>query len=583
VRRSLFAKYFLALFTAVVVPLLANGVLEAWFGYRDQRAAMNQLLQSEAGAAAARIEGFVEGIMVQLGWMVHLPWSEGANERQRIDALRLFRQVPAIISLTLVDGESRERLHISRVGVNRFGIGEDKSSEPAVQGARASRRWYGPVTYYRGSEPFMTVAIAGNRPEVGAAVAEINLKLAWDVIAAIRVGKLGHAFVLDDPGRLIAHPDLSLVLRGADTENLRPFQELRAAIVMAGGEPATGEDAQGRAVMAAMARVPGVNWTVLVEQPLSEAFGPIYAALWRTGTLLLLGAVFAAALAFWLARRMAKPIRLLEQGVERVGAGQFDYRIRLETGDELERLASRVNEMAAELAISQERQERIARLKRFLAPQVAELVDRAGDDALLDGQRAEVVAIFCDLRGFTAFSNRADPEEVMAVLSNYYRALGSVIDQHQATLASFQGDGLMVLVNAPVRCPEPGRCAVKIALDMQSAVRELKAEWSRQGHAIGFGVGMAMGLATVGRVGTDSRAEYTAIGRVVNLAARLCALAGDGQVLVDAALADAVRSAVHLDPLGAQSVKGYEHPVEVFIVAARLAEVHYEPQGSAAK
>ena len=283
------------------------------------------------------------------------------------------------------------------------------------------------------------------------------------------------------PGRLVAHPDISLVLRGADEATLEPFRAIREAIRAAGADVATGQDAQGNAVAAAAAPVAGPDWTVVVEQPLSEAFAPIYAALWRTGGLLLAGAAFAGLLAFVLARRMTEPIRLLEEGTERIGAGQFDHRIQIRTGDELQRLADSFNAMAAELAVSQERQERIAKLKRFLAPQVAELVDRTGDDGVLEGRRTEVVVVFCDLRGFTAFSARATPEEVMSVLSEYYEALGKIITKYAATLTSFSGDGLMVLVNAPVPVEEPALRAVDLAIEMQASVQELIVGWRERG------------------------------------------------------------------------------------------------------
>ena len=220
----------------------------------------------------------------------------------------------------------------------------------------------------------------------------------------------------------------------------------------------------------------------MVEQPLSEAFGPIYAALWRTVGLLLAGAAFSGLLAYVLASRMTKPIHMLEDGTERIGAGQFDHRIHIATGDELQRLAESFNAMAAELAVSQERQERIAKLKRFLAPQVAELVDRKGDDDVLEGRRTEVVTVFCDLRGFTAFSARAAPEEVMSVLSEYYDALGQIITKYGATLTSFSGDGLMVLVNAPVPVAEPALQAVDLAVEMQRCVQKLIVGW----HAAGI-------------------------------------------------------------------------------------------------
>ena len=562
--RGLFRKYFLVLFLAVVVPLAANGLSEAWFGYRDQRARLDQLLGVEARAAAAKIQGFLDGITNQLGWLVQLPWTEEPDERRRIDALRLLRQVPAIVSLTLVDGSGRERLYVSRIGLNRTESRTDRSADVAVTGARSARIWYGEVSYYRGSEPYLTVAISGNRPSVGVVVAEVNLKLIWDVISAIKVGETGSAFVLDGPGRLVAHPDISLVLRGADEATLAPFRAIRDAVGRAGSGLATGQDAQGNTIVAAAAPVSGPDWTIMVEQPLAEAFGPIYAALWRTGGLVLGGAAFAGLLAYALARRMTKPIRQLEEGTERIGAGEFDHRIEIRSGDELQRLADSFNAMAVELAISQERQERIAKLRRFLAPQVAELVDRKGDDGMLEGRRTEVVAVFCDLRGFTAFSARAAPEEVMSVLSEYYEALGQIITKYAATLTSFSGDGLMVLVNAPIPVDGPALRAVDLAVEMQRRVQQLIIGWRARGHRIGFGVGLAMGPATVGRIGYESRFDYTAIGSVVNLAARLCASAADREILIDMNIAEAAKGQRPLISLGTRPIKGYDQEMAVF-------------------
>jgi class 3 adenylate cyclase len=413
----------------------------------------------------------------------------------------------------------------------------------------------------------LAVAISGNRPLVGFVIAEINLKLIWDVISAIKVGETGYAFVLDGQGRLVAHPDISLVLRGADEATLAPFRVIREAVVRAGAAAATARDTQGNAVAATAAPVAGPNWTVVVEQPLSEAFGPIYAALWRTGGLLLAGAALAGLLAYVLASRMTEPIRRLEEGTRRIGAGQFEHRIHIGTGDELQRLADSFNTMAAELVISQERQERIAKLKRFLAPQVAELVDRKGDDGVLEGRRTEVVAVFCDLRGFTAFSARAVPEEIMSVLSEYYEALGAIITKYAATLTSFSGDGLMVLVNAPVPVEEPALRAVDMAVEMQRSVQELIIGWRARGHRIGFGVGLAMGPATVGRIGYASRFDYTAIGSVVNLAARLCASAADREILIDTNVAEAAKGKRPLIQLGTRPIKGYVEEMPVYGVS----------------
>jgi class 3 adenylate cyclase len=566
-RRPLFQKYFAALFVAVVVPLLANGASEAWFGYRDQSLVLTQRLHAEARSAAGQIQGFLDDITDQLQWTVQLPWREGADERHRFDVLRLLRQVPAVVEVTLVDGKGIERLHLSRVDPDIVDSGIDRANDPAVIGARSHHIWYGPVTLHEGSEPHMTVAVAGAREINGITIAVINLKLIWDVVSAIHVGHSGNAFVLDRAGRLVAHPDISLVLRGDDDPAAARLKELQKATIGAGGEIADAVDAEGRSVIAAMAPIPGPDWMALVEQPASEALGPIRAALWRTGLLLLAGAAFAALLAYLLARRMAGPIRLLERGAERIGAGQFDHKIAISTGDELEGLAVRFNHMADELAVSQERSDRISRLKRFLAPQVAELVEGSGEEGLLDSHRADVVVVFCDLRGFTSFAGNADADEVMGLLQEYYEALGAIITKYEATLTCFMADGLMLLLNAPVPRPEPALLAMRMVLEMQAAVQDLIVRWRARGYAIGFGVGLAKGTATVGRIGYEGRLDYTAIGTVVNLASRLCASAEDGQILIDPAAAAEIRHSMPLAALGTRALRGFAEPVAVFSVS----------------
>ena len=199
-RRSLFIKYFVTLFVAVVMPLMLGSATEAWFAFRDNRFDLNELLQVEARSAADRIQAFTDGIRDQLGWVVQFPWTQGEDDRRRIDGLRLLQQVPAIVSLSMVDPTGTERVFVSRVSMNRTGRGADMSADPAVVGARANRVWYGPVHYQRDSEPYMRIAVAGNRAAAGIVVADINLKLIWDIIAAIKIGDTGHALVVDDFG-----------------------------------------------------------------------------------------------------------------------------------------------------------------------------------------------------------------------------------------------------------------------------------------------------------------------------------------------------------------------------------------------
>ena len=210
-RRSLFKKSFIAMLVAVIVPMTASAISDAWFSYRDQRAMLNLLLALESTSAAHKIQSFLDSTKQQLGWTVQQTWTGATQSQHRLDVLRAMRQTPAIISITLVDEAGIERLHVSRVGLNREESGSDRSSDPAVVGARSAGIWYGPVTYYGGSEPYMGMAIAGNREALGIVVAEINLKLIWHVVSEIRVGRGGQAFVLDRTGRLIAHPDMSKV------------------------------------------------------------------------------------------------------------------------------------------------------------------------------------------------------------------------------------------------------------------------------------------------------------------------------------------------------------------------------------
>jgi adenylate cyclase len=189
-------------------------------------------------------------------------------------------------------------------------------------------------------------------------------------------------------------------------------------------------------------------------------------------------------------------------------------------------LAQRVEEQVAEI-------ERIGRLKRFLAPQVAQLVS-SGDERVLESHRREVTIVFCDLRDFTPFSETAEPEEVITVLREYHKTLGALIDKFEGTIERFAGDGLLVLFNDPLPCVDPSARAVRMAVEMRDQVAKLAAGWRSQGHELGFGIGIAHGYATLGCVGFEGRFQYSATGTVPNLASRLCDQARNGQILVDA-------------------------------------------------
>jgi adenylate cyclase len=215
--------------------------------------------------------------------------------------------------------------------------------------------------------------------------------------------------------------------------------------------------------------------------------------------------------------------------------------------------------------------ERSDRLKRFLAPQIAEVILSEGDEKVLESHRRDITVVFCDLRGFTAFAEAAEPEEVMAVLRDYHARLGALIHKYEGTLERFLGDGLMVLFNDPLRCQDPSLRAVRMAIEMRDGVAELSAGWRKQGHELGFGMGIAHGYATIGRIGFEGRFDYTAIGTVVNLAARLCSQALAGQILVDPKVQAAVESLTDSEPAGELTLKGLSRAIKAFNISALRA------------
>ena len=208
--------------------------------------------------------------------------------------------------------------------------------------------------------------------------------------------------------------------------------------------------------------------------------------------------------------------------------------------------------------------ERVGRLRRFLSPQLAELIVSSKDEGFLETHRRDITVLFCDLRGFTAFSETGEPEEVMGVLREYHEAMGSLIFQYEGTLERFTGDGLMVFFNDPMPCPDPEARAVKMAVAMREYVRELSGKWRKRDHRLDFGVGIAQGYATLGKIGFEGRFDYAAIGTVTNLASRLCDKAQGGQVLISQRVYGAVEELVDVEPLGELALKGLHRPVNVY-------------------
>ncbi|PYN44759.1 MAG: hypothetical protein DMD95_09835 [Candidatus Rokuibacteriota bacterium] len=305
---------------------------------------------------------------------------------------------------------------------------------------------------------------------------------------------------------------------------------------------------------------------VVLQRPLAEALQPydsLFTTLLAVGSA---GLVLALVGAVAVARRMSRPVRELVRVARQVSAGDFGTAVSVGRRDELGELGTTFNQMLAGLRDRERVRAALARaegLKRFFSPQLAEILS-AGDESVLASHRREITVLFCDLRGFTAFADTADPEEVMRLLRDYHETVGALISRYEGTLERFTGDGLMVFFNDPVPCPDPAARAVRMAIEMRDAVQRLLEEWRRRGHALGFGTGIDMGYATVGRIGFEGRFDYAAIGTVTNLSARLCQEAGDGQILVSQRVYAEVESLVEAVPLGALTLRGFTRPLIAF-------------------
>jgi signal transduction histidine kinase len=372
-RGGLFAKYFLSLVGIVTLVLLINGAFDMWFAYGTARQALGRLQQEQANGAADKVGQFITEIERQIGWTTHPQWAAAPVDQRRFDFIRLQRQVPAITELTQIDGQGREQLKVSRLAMDAVGTNTDLSKDPRFTEVQNKRVWYSPVYLRKESEPYMTISLARTGRRAGATAAEVNLKLIWDVVSAIKAGDKGYAYVVDREGRLIAHPDISLVLRNTNMSKLEQvhtaLDDLRDGKPLTGASARFGRSLDGTPVLSSVAAIPALGWLVFVEQPTSEALQPLYTSLWQTMALLVLGLATAALGAWFLSRRMASPIRVLSAGAERLGGGDFGHRIEVRTGDEVEALADNFNQMADQL------QESHATLEQRVVDRTRELTE----------------------------------------------------------------------------------------------------------------------------------------------------------------------------------------------------------------
>src|SRR5262249_41792549 len=382
--RSLFRKYAALLVALVGSSLIISAAIEMYYSYWQNREALSAVQREKALGAAAVIEQFVKEIENQVGWAAGFLPAGGGIEQRRFDFLRLLRQAQAITEVSYLDPEGHEQIKVSRLAMDVAASGADMSQEPKFTRARANKRYLSQVYFRKESEPYLTLAMAGAGRSAGVTVAEVNLKFIWDVISRIHVGKAGAAYVVDERGLLIAHPDIGVVLRKTDLSRLPhvalALNKLRDSAVTV---PAISHDRTGREVLTAFAPVGTLAWLVFGGRPLTGALQPVQAALGRSAFVLAAALLFAALVGVWLARRLVVPIRALATGAARIGGGDLDHRIDIRSGDEVQRLADSFNDMGGRL------KESYATLEHKVADRTRELSEALSQlRALIDVSQA---------------------------------------------------------------------------------------------------------------------------------------------------------------------------------------------------
>lgn len=444
----LFRKYLYSIAALAFAALAINTGLDVWFSYREQKQLLAATQREQAASAAIQIGQFIGQIESQIRWLSRLPPELSTNEDDRLNAIRLLRLSPAIAEIAELDAQGREQVRVSRRVADRIGSKTDLSASPAFRGANESRAYYGPVYFLGDTEPFMTLATRGTRLAPNVIVAEVNLRFIWDLVAGIRVGNTGKAYVVDRMGVLIAHPDLWPALRRSD---LSSHADVRAALDGV-GPPSGGlvkEDLSGQRVLSTYATVPSLGWLVFVELPLSEAYEPIYASIGRSTFLLVILLACAVLVSLFLSRRMTVPIQILTQGARRIESGDLGLRLAIKTGDELEALGDQFNRMAAHL------RESYATLERKVIERTSEL-EKTRDQALAEHDAAErarsaaVAANETKSRFLAVVSHelRTPLNGVMGVLQLLDDGSLGEAQRRGLTTAAASGETLIALVDA---------------------------------------------------------------------------------------------------------------------------------------
>ena len=613
-KHRLIRSYFLVSFLLVGFGILVSGLIGIYYHLSDIRAQTSLLQQEIANSAAYKVEKFIEEIE---GSMRSVTLSReiiasGLSPDIDFQLNKLLKISAPVSEAFAADVNGVIYKHVSRVRAivlkNRQSISSTKAFEKSIKG----ETFYGSVFFVNESEPYMTITIPIERYAgeiIGVLQAQVNLRYIWDLVSSIQFGRGGHAYIVTRYGDLLAHPSISLVLKRQNLSILDQVQKGFSNNAQTSPKISTSvvTNLQGAKVLSSFTLIPKLDWLVIIEQPMKEAFDKLYDALFRTSALLLFGIAMTFIASALLVRKVLRPLEILRQGAESISAGDLSYRFNVMTGDEFELVSNEFNNMAqaiqdshanlenkveartkeiaeSNLALEKARKdleelnqsledkvksqvselERINRIKHFLPPTVSEAILKSDVVDPFQTHRKEITSVFIDLRGFTNFSDSHEPEEVMLVLREYHEAVGRLIDQYEGTLEHFAGDGIMVFFNDPRPQDNHIELAVRMSLEIQKSVGQIRPEWHKKGYKLDVGIGFTTGFATLGILGFEGRLEYGVIGNVPNLAARLSGEAKGGQTLIDGKTYFRIDNLVEVESLGELSLKGFSRKISAY-------------------
>lgn len=395
IRTTLFKKYALIFSVLIGGSLFISGLLSINYSYQENKQALIKLQREKAEAAASRIGQYLFDIEQKISLTAVTKHDRSALDQRGLE-IQLLRRTPAIDTISLLDQKGKEHLRLERRNVDSLESAVDFSAAAFFQEAQTGRRYRSPV-YFREGGLFMTTAMAVGPEAAGITVAEIDLEFLLAGISRIKVGESGHAYAVDADGRLIAHPDIGMVLRNTSLAKLPQVQAAIKNPTQTDQVVLDAHDLNGEAVLTAFGSIPQLGWFVFVEEPLAEAYKPLYTQVVRSALLVVLGLLLTLLATVALVRRMTKPIHVLQKGAALIGSGSLHHRISITTGDELEELANEFNRMAERL------QDSYSTLERKVDERTRELAESNGKLAALSSTDA-----------LTGIANRRRFDEVLA-------------------------------------------------------------------------------------------------------------------------------------------------------------------------